>query len=397
MLWDDIKSANIRVKRARRKLFEDRNAQFWGTIGLTMPMVPRDDIDTMATDSRSIFYSPDYVMSLSEDECKGVIAHEISHVALRHFGRQGDRETKLWNIAADYELNPDLIQAGMTLPDGLLIDARFDGLSAEQIYNVVARENADDERNGNEPRHKPGSGDMIQPSNEDGSPMSGDELAELNERIEQTVSQALGAARKAGLMAGGDIPTALVSVSQTRSTPNLIDWRQPLRAFIDVLGSRQSSWARMNRRALGRGHVLPGLKVIRPSLIAFIIDVSGSMDSAKVRQALIEAQSALDDNACDAIDVIYTDTRVVHMDHYESGERIEFRDATGGGTDFTAIMNHIVDGDETYAAIVFITDGQTSRWGIDPECPVLWAITDTLPNTERLAPPYGDKLCLYTS
>jgi predicted metal-dependent peptidase len=397
MIWEHIKDASKRVARARRKLFEDRNAQFWGTIGLTMPMVASDEIETMATDSRSIYYSPAYVMALTESECMGVIAHEISHVALRHFPRMGDRDQNTWNMAADYELNLDLVKAGFTLPDGLLLDTRFDGLSAEQVYNVISRENEQDKKQGNTPRHTPQSGNMIEPSNDDGSPMSGEQLGELNERIEQTVSQALGAARKAGLMAGGHIPTSLVAISATRSMHNVIDWRQPLRAFIDVLGSRQSSWAKLSRRGLTRGHVLPGQKVIRPSIVAFMIDVSGSMDSAKVRQALVEAQSALDDGACDAIDVIYTDTAVKAIDHYEAGETIQFHDGTGGGTNFRAVMQHVIDSDDNYAAIVFLTDGQTTSFGDDPEIPVLWAITDTLPATERLRPPFGEKLCLYTS
>jgi predicted metal-dependent peptidase len=385
------------MKRARRKLFEDRNAQFWGTIGLTMPMVPRDDIETMATDSRSVFYNPEFVMTLSEAECMGVIAHEISHVALQHFARQGTRDAHTWNMAADYELNPDLIQAGLTLTQDCLNETRFKGLAAEQIYNVIARENEQDKRQGKTPRHVPGSGDMIEPTNDDGSPMTGEQLAELNERNEATVSQALGAARKAGLLAGGHIPTQLVNVSATRNLPNAIDWRQPLRAFIDVLGSRQQSWAKLSRRGHARGMALPGEKVIRPSLVAFIVDISGSMDTQKVNQALIEAQSALDDNACDAIDVIYTDTTVKAIDHYEHGEQIQFKASNGGGTDFAAVMRHIADSDESYAAIVFLTDGQTSSFGIDPEIPTLWAITDTLPATEALRIPYGEKLCLYTS
>ena len=93
----------------------------------------------MATDSRSIFYSPDYVTTLSEAECIGVIAHEISTiVVLRHFQRQGDIERLLWNMACDYELNPGSDTSRLDVPQGLLIDARFNGLSAEQIYNVIA-------------------------------------------------------------------------------------------------------------------------------------------------------------------------------------------------------------------------------------------------------------------
>jgi predicted metal-dependent peptidase len=396
MIWAKITDASERVRRAREKLFKTPSARFWGTLGLTMPFVASDEIETMATDAVSIFYNPAYVMTLSEPECMGVIAHEISHPALRHFARQGTRDVETWNIAADYELNLDLIKAGLTLPEHALIDQRFDGLSAEQIFSVVSRENEQDKENGNTPRHQPQSGNMLTPTDAlTGQPMSGDQKQALYDAWDSKVSQTLGAARKAGLLAGGHIPTSLVAISETLKTSNLIDWRQPLRAFIDNLGSRYTTWRAFNRRGVAHGLNFPGSKVVRPSLVGFFIDVSGSMDKAKVRQALAEAQAALDDMACDAIELVYTDTSVLGVERYEVGETIVLKDGMGGGTDFRAAMRHASENE--YAAIVFITDGQTTSFGSEPDCPVLWAITDTIPATERLSPPFGEKLCLYTS
>ena len=268
-------------------------------------------------------------------------------------------------------------------------------MAAEQIYNVVARENEQDKDQGKPERHQPGlGGDMLEPTNDDGSPMDSEGKAALDQEWKTRTSQALGAARKAGMMAGGEVPTSLVNVSDHIFATNLVDWRQPLRAFIDRLGSTQSSWSKYNRRALGRGQVLPGQKVIRPSTIGWFIDVSGSMDKAKNRQALIEAQAALDDKACDAIEVIYVDTAIIGSDHYEIGDTIALRDGTGGGTDFGSAMAWASEQD--FAAIVFVTDGETGDWGIDPACPVLWAITASQRDTDALNPPYGDKLSLYT-
>src|SRR6187399_2924913 len=139
--WEHVTDASERMERVRTKLFTNRATQFYGSLGLSLDITERvDDNPTMATDQKHVFYNPDFVMSLSEAECMGVLAHEISHCALRHFARQGNRDTETWNIAADYELNADLIQAGLTLPEGCLYDTRFAGMNAEQIYNVVSRE-----------------------------------------------------------------------------------------------------------------------------------------------------------------------------------------------------------------------------------------------------------------
>lgn len=394
-IWADLSAAN-KVRRARQKLFANRQTQFWGSLGMSMGLVEDNSFDTAATDAVNIYYNDLYINGLTEDECIGLLAHEISHPALDHFKRQGDRDGPTWNMSGDYEINLDLVKAGLTLPQGALLDYRFDGLSAEQIHSVITRENKEDERNGRPARHKPGSGDMVKPKNvTTGQPMSGDEQAALADQWQERVAQSLGAARKAGKLAGGDIPSSLQAVSATLKAVSIIDWRQPLRAFIDDLGSKHDTWNSFSRRGITRGLYQPGETVIRPSVIGWYVDVSSSMDATKNEQAAIEAQAALDDMACDAIELVYVNTRVVGTDRYEIGDKIELKSATSGGTDFRSAMAYAKD--QTYAAIVFVTDGQTSSWGIDPECPVLWAITDTIPATEKLAPPFGEKLCLYTS
>jgi len=163
-----------------------------------------------------------------------------------------------------------------------------------------------------------------------------------------------------------------------------------------VLGSKVTTWARFNRRALGRGQVLPGQRVIRPSVIGWGIDCSGSMDKDINKQGAIEAQAALDDKACDAIEIIYIDTEIKAIDRYEIGDTIVIRESlNGGGTDFRSAMDYIAEQD--YAALVFVTDGQCGgHWGDDPDCPVLWAITGSQKATDRLNPPFGEKLSLYT-
>src|SRR5215467_8673505 len=341
--WNDIKDAHARMTRARRKLFQKPAAQFWGVLGLGMALVPDDTCETMATDARSIFYSPAYVMSLTEDECIFVIAHEISHPALDHFRRKETRDHEMWNMAGDYELNPYLVSAGLTPPQGLLNDARFTGLSAEQIYSVIEKENQQARDKGQPEPHQKGSGNMRQPTNEDGSPMSAEEVDQLMADFQQKTNQALGAARKAGQMAGGAVPSHLVNVTDTRAHHFPMDWRQPLRAFIDALGSRQDTWASLSRRGMSYGMAYPGEQVIRPSRLAWLIDVSGSIDRAKNRQALAEAQAALDDLAVDAIDLIYVDTAIKGIDTYEAGDTIILKDGTGGGTDFASAMAWLTD------------------------------------------------------
>ena len=62
------------------------------------------------------------------------------HPALHHHVRRSGRDPKRWNVACDYAINPLFVDAGLTLPEGVLLDNRFRGMSAEQIYNLLESE-----------------------------------------------------------------------------------------------------------------------------------------------------------------------------------------------------------------------------------------------------------------
>jgi hypothetical protein len=43
-------------------------------------------------------------------------------------------------MACDYAISPMLLDAGLTLPNDVLLDNRFRGMSAERIYNLLEEE-----------------------------------------------------------------------------------------------------------------------------------------------------------------------------------------------------------------------------------------------------------------
>jgi hypothetical protein len=46
-------------------------------------------------------------------------------------------DPKKWNVAGDYALNQILVDSGFTLDDNWLIDNKFKGMSADEIYNLL--------------------------------------------------------------------------------------------------------------------------------------------------------------------------------------------------------------------------------------------------------------------
>src|SRR5208282_5738728 len=97
-------------------------------------------IRTMQTDGVSIRYNPDFVAGLSRGPLRTVIAHETMHNAALHHTRRGGRDLRRWNIACDYAINPLLVEAGFELPEAMLIDPAYAGMSAEDIYAKLPRD-----------------------------------------------------------------------------------------------------------------------------------------------------------------------------------------------------------------------------------------------------------------
>jgi len=131
-------SGMVRIQKARTTLLLDH--PFFGTLLFRLGAQARSSIATMATDGVSLYFNPQFVETLSAAEIAGTLAHEVMHPALQHHTRRGGRTPRRWNMACDYAINPMLVDAGLTLPKGVLLDNRFRGMSAEQIYNLLEEE-----------------------------------------------------------------------------------------------------------------------------------------------------------------------------------------------------------------------------------------------------------------
>ena len=123
-----------KIARAKTRLLIRQ--PFFGSCALSLAFVESQEIETMATDGRSIFYSVDFVNQHSEEEIRGVIAHEVLHVVFKHMLRRGERDEERWNVACDYAINDIILSAqekdksgdyvsAFVLPEGGLHDKQY--------------------------------------------------------------------------------------------------------------------------------------------------------------------------------------------------------------------------------------------------------------------------------
>jgi len=134
-----------RVQKARSELIFAR--KFYGVLVSNIePVIERNGNPTAATNGKKHLWNPEFVMSLKKNHLGvevapqllvlGVQAHESEHDARHHGTRRNGRDPVEWNICCDYSINIDLIDEGFHLPFGALIDPKYRGWSAEDIFRA---------------------------------------------------------------------------------------------------------------------------------------------------------------------------------------------------------------------------------------------------------------------
>ena len=113
---------------------------FYSHLAGKMDIHPDAQVKTATTNGKYIKFNPQFIEGLTPEEIRGVLAHEVEHVARLHPFRRGNRDLETWQKATDFEINGHLIEAGFTLPDGHLYDPRFKDQPAERIYSTLKDE-----------------------------------------------------------------------------------------------------------------------------------------------------------------------------------------------------------------------------------------------------------------
>jgi predicted metal-dependent peptidase len=391
--------ATLRVQKGRTALVLDH--PFFGSLLFRLKGVESRWVKTMATDGITLYFNPDFVDTLNAATLAGTLAHEVMHPALHHHLRRSGRDPKRWNIACDYAINPLLIDAGLKLPEGVLVENRFRGMSAEQIYNLLESE-ADSEQDsdsGDPSSSAPGGTgnafsdtDSVEPSvpqtpggiGQVLDAPKGDDGSQARE-WDVAVNQATTVARQAGKLPSG-IDRTLEGFAAA-----VINWRELLRRLWSETIAADYSWMRPNRRHLWTGLYLPGVVREGTGEVAIAVDCSGSISARQLRLFEAEARSILEGQRSERVYVLYFDAAVHKAEIYEAGQRIALNPVGGGGTAFSPCFEWLDERGIRPQTMVFLTDLYGSFPPSAPPYPVLWA------STGGRQAPFGDVIPMHAA
>ena len=375
----------IKLTRARTRLLLSQ--PFFGALALRMQPVPADHLDTMGTDGKTLFYNPDFVESLSMDELVGVLAHEVMHPACQHHTRRGGRDPKRWNIAADYAINPIILDNGFTLPEGALVDAAYSGLSAEAIYaRLPEPQESGNGGTGQSACPDPGRCGGIMDATDSAGHSSPAASAAAESECRQALAQAATIAKNTG-----KLPGTLARLVDEILNPK-VDWREVLRRFIENTTRQEYRWTPPNRRFVHQGLYLPSCRSEGMPPMAVAIDTSASVTQEEMNQFAAELNAILVDCMPEEVHVLYCDSTLQRVDVLSPHDLpLSLEAMAGGGTDFRPPFEWLEDADISPACIVYLTDLQCSNFPDEPSCPTLWATTAS-PDILGYygAPPFGE-------
>lgn len=342
-----------RVRNARGGLLLTH--PFFGVLSLKIALRESSDVPTAGVTSKELVFNPAFVDGLSNHELRGLIAHEVMHLGLCHHARQGTRDHQLWNIAADFAINPVLIDDGFILPKGALLDSAFKGMSAEAIYDKL--------RDSAKPITADGSGatGTFDSAGPEGSAEAGESAREWQEYAQEALRAASSA---------GKLPQHLRRVI-TESLAGKADWRALLRRFMTDQVRVRSTWSKRNKRF--PDIYMPGRQRDGMGALVVGVDTSGSVSPEVLARFGAEISAIAADVEPSVIHVVYCDADVNHVESFEHGEEIKLEPHGGGGTDFRPVFEYVANEGLRPECLIYLTDMCGRFPDVEPEYPVLWA------------------------
>jgi len=385
-------NAAERIQKQKINLLLDE--PFFGSLLMQLPLKEDLSVPTFCTNGVDIRYNSEYVDTLSDLQIRGVMIHEIEHIALLHPWRRGGRDLRKCNVAGDYAINNYLVQyleecrnkrlpTPFALPD-LLVDPNFKDLSMEEIYARIPDPPKSDETGG---EGQGGEGQGEEEGQGEGKSSGeftdapGDEVdqKESEEKTKIAVQQAVQAAEMQG-----KLPASMKRLINEIFNPKL-SWQEVLKDWMTERAKTDYVFSRPNTRYLASGFILPSLNDdIKMGTLVVGIDTSGSISQDDLNRFISELSGIIHDCQPVKTVVLTCDAQIQTEQEFYPGEELEAQIKGGGGTNFCPVFERVNEMPDEIAGLIYMTDLYGTFPQGEPSYPVLWAI-----NSDNERVPWG--------
>jgi predicted metal-dependent peptidase len=366
---------------------------FFGNMATRLKIQEAEDwLPTAATDGRTIYFNRKFFDPLTVKQVEFVIAHEILHNVFDHMSRREGRDAKIFNIAADYCVNGQLVRDRIgdhQIPDiKIFHDTKYYGMGAEEVYDKIYDEMDEEELNqlgqlldehidwGGDGKDN-GDGKGNRPT------YTKEELKQIRDEIREATVQAAQAA------GAGNTPASVARMIKELTEPKM-NWREILRQQIQSTIKNDYSFMRPNRKGWHMSAILPGTQFEDTIDICVAIDMSGSISDDQAKDFLAEIKGIMQEYKDFKIKVWCFDTKVYNeqaYDGYTIDEFDQYEPMGGGGTEFDANWEYMKENDIQPKKFIMFTDGYPwGSWGDENYCDTVFIIH----GNDTIVPPWGE-------
>jgi len=393
---DKNKDREIREKLTTARIGLLLKAPFFGNLATRLELVNADSwCGTAATDGRKFYYNTEFVGKLKAKEVEFLFGHEVLHNVYDHLGRTGkERDSMLFNCAADYCVNNDLIQFGIgDRINPCLYDAKYKGWSAEEVYDDLY-ENA--EKINVEDLIDQLLDDHLDDDSDNDADGDGEETKSKKPRLSAAERQAIkDEIREAVLQAAqstgaGNLPGSIQRMISDLTEPKL-NWREIIQQQILSTMKSDYTFMKPSRRSWHMDAVLPGMINTDTIDICLAIDASGSISEEQCRDFLSEIRGIMDQYKDFRIHLWSFDTKVFNPKIFTPDNMDELTDyviGSGGGTDFMCNWDYMKEEGIEPKKFIMFTDGWPfDSWGDKDYCDTIFLINNTF--ERNIQAPFG--------
>jgi predicted metal-dependent peptidase len=382
-----------KIAKARAKLMLDH--PYIGSVATVLKLDNNKETLTFQSDGVSLKYNDEYFEQAPLDEIMFALANGAMHTLLEHSERRNDRAGRIWQAATDMAVNSMLLKNDFVLPPYAYYDTRFEGMYAEEIYDLLKEEmihndtldeadaptpDAPSDTDSRErqkertPQNRPSTGDLpgtLQGLSEQllAEEITPEELAALQEELQEHFEHIFQKFNRQG-----ELPKGL-EILVPRYFSHKVSWEELLYRYIAEFAKSTYSFLPPNMKYLYRGIYLPSL---RSDLLRIVIavDTSGSVDERLLSLFLGEVESIMQRYGNYEIDLITADAKIRSHRTYLPGERLDYHVSGGGGTDFRVVFEYIDREIDYPTLLLYFTDGMGTFPENEPAFDVMWVMPE---------------------
>lgn len=345
-----------------------------------------------------LYINPNFWTGLSEDQKKGLIIHELMHIAFFHITEYKHlSDHQLANIAQDIEINQK-IDVKFLPPDGCTIDKfeeynllphegtniyykKLQQKKQEQDDEIMSaiKQAMQDKENGT------GDGTVKMP---DGSTLKlpehdWDEFEDISEAqgklIDRQLATILNDVIEQTIKSRGTVPQGIEHKVDKllKIEPAKFNWKSYLRRYI---GNSIKSTIRKTKRKQSKRFVEDfGLKINEFSHVLIGIDSSASVSDKEIYEFINELKHMY--KTGHDFTLIFADTQMQEPIKYKPNIDIVIKKR--GGTDFNPVVDYYHQHKSKYSTLIYLTDGEAPL----PDNPIknmLWVLSTISSDADHL-------------